>query len=148
MAGQMPVVVVSLQPSDSRLKNLKNFKNYKNHKTPFMLDRLSPQLNRGETTTTGICPAISGATQYSPALSAPGWILMSLLNLAHSSQWGPSVASRAAFAFASATRLATTFVKEPIRPPSFSLSSESVPASSRGSTKNRPKTCVNCSIFS
>ena len=37
-------------------------------------------------TTTGICPAISGATPILSVLRAPGWILMSLLNLAQSSK--------------------------------------------------------------
>ena len=31
------------------------------------------QLNRSETTTTGGCPAISGATPILSVLSAPGW---------------------------------------------------------------------------
>ena len=38
------------------------------------------------TTTTGICPAISGATPIHSVLRAHGWILMSLLNLAQSSK--------------------------------------------------------------
>ena len=44
------------------------------------------QLDRGETTTTGICPAISGATQYSPCFECSRLVDLSLLNLAHSSQ--------------------------------------------------------------
>ena len=44
------------------------------------------QLNRSETTTTGICPAISGATQHSPCFECSRLVDLSLLNLAHSSQ--------------------------------------------------------------
>ena len=40
----------------------------------------------GETTTTGISPAISGATQYSPCFECSRLVDLSLLNLAHSSQ--------------------------------------------------------------
>ena len=39
---------------------------------PFMVQR-SCQLNRGETTTTGGCLTISGATPILSVLSAPGW---------------------------------------------------------------------------
>ena len=41
---------------------------------------------RSETTAAGICPAISGATPVLSVLRAPGWILMSLLNLTQSSK--------------------------------------------------------------
>ena len=45
------------------------------------------KLDRGETTTTtGICPAISGATQYSPCYECSRLVDLSLLNLANSSQ--------------------------------------------------------------
>ena len=40
----------------------------------------------GETTTTAICPAISGATQYSSCFECSRLVDLSLLNLAHSSQ--------------------------------------------------------------
>ena len=50
------------------------------------VQRRDCQLNRGATTTTGICPAISGATQYSPCFECPRLVDLSLLNLARSSQ--------------------------------------------------------------
>ena len=42
-----------------------------------------------QTTTTGICPAISGATQNSPCFECLRLVDLSLLNLAHSSQHSP-----------------------------------------------------------
>ena len=52
-------------------------------------NRRDCQLNRGETTTTGICPAISGATQNSPCFECSRLVDLSLLNLAHSSPQPP-----------------------------------------------------------
>ena len=49
---------------------------------------------RSETTTTRICPAISGATQYSPCFECSRLVDLSLLKLAQSSKLKSQLASQ------------------------------------------------------